>query len=126
MPACSAKRPCLTLAARRCKTFSLLPFIADSAAVPAKPSRKSILMIAILARRPLANEVFDFAVNRPMPFRRVKAKPEYSMRPQKATIWSQLSSGAFEKTTNLFGPFGELDAHGRRQVAVKLRALPHK
>ena len=96
------------MAARRYKTFSLLPLFADSAEEPVKPSWKKILMIAIMARRPLTNNVFNFAVIRPMPFRRVKAKPVYSMRPQKATIWNQLSNRAFEKATNLFGPLESL------------------
>jgi len=103
-PAYREKRPCLILVSRRYKTLSLRPFFADSAAEPVKPSWKNILMVALMARRPLTNQAFNSAVIRPMLFRSVKVKPVYSMRLQKATIWSQLSSGAFEKTTNLLGP----------------------
>ena len=104
MHAYGEKRPCLLSAARYCKTFSLLPFFADPAAEPVKPSWKNILMIAITARRPLANKSFNFAVIRPMLFHYAKVKPAYSMRPQKATIWSQPATGTFEKATNLSGP----------------------
>ena len=68
-----------------------------------RPPWKNILMIAIMARRPLSNTVFNFAVIQPMPFRCVKVKPEYSMRPHKATIWSQLANGTSEKTIKVFG-----------------------
>ena len=60
-------------------------------------------MTAIMARRPFANTAFNFAVIRPMLFRCVKVKPVYSMRPQKATIWSQPASGTFEKATKPCG-----------------------
>ena len=99
MHAYGEKRPCLLSAARYCKTFSLLPFFADPAAEPVKPSWKNILMIAIMARWPLANQAFNFAVIRPMPFRCAKVTPVSSMRPQKATIWSQPASGTVEKAT---------------------------
>jgi len=103
MPAYNEKRPCLLLAARRCKTFSLLTFFAASAAEPVKPSWKNILMIALMARRPLTNNAFNFAVTRPMLFRCAKVKPVYSMRPQKATVWSRPASRTFEKASKPFG-----------------------
>jgi len=43
-----------------------------------KPSWKNTLMIAIMARRPLASTVFNLAVTRPMLFHCVKVKPMYS------------------------------------------------
>ena len=60
MPTYSEKQPCLLLAARRYKTLSQLPFFADMAAGPVKPSWKNNLMIAIMAKRPLANKAFHF------------------------------------------------------------------
>ena len=62
-----------------------------------KPSWKNILVIAIMARRPPTNNAFNFAVIRLMLFRCAKMKPVYSMRLQKATIWSQPAIGNFEK-----------------------------
>ena len=70
---------------------------------PVRPSWKNILMIAIVARRPFANIAFNFAVIRPMLFHCVTAKPLFSMRPQKATIWNQPASGTLEKATKPFG-----------------------
>ena len=93
----------MILVARRYKTLSLRPFFANSAAEPAKPSWKDIMMIAIMARRPLTTKAFNSAVIRPMLFRCTKVKLVYSMRPQKATIWSQLASGTFEKATEPLG-----------------------
>ena len=43
-----------------------LPFFADTATEPVKPSWKDLLMIAIMARRPLTNNAFNFAVIWPM------------------------------------------------------------
>ena len=59
-------------------------------------------MIAIMAKRPLANTALNFAVIRPMLLRCMEVKPVYSMRPKKATIWSQPASGTFEKATETF------------------------
>ena len=56
-------------------------------------------MIAIMARRPLANKAFNFVVIRPMLFRCAKVKSVYSMGPQKAMIRSQPASGTLQKAT---------------------------
>jgi len=56
----------LALVARRCKTFSLLQFFANSVAGLVRPSWKDILKIARMARRPLANKAFNSEVIRPM------------------------------------------------------------
>ena len=103
--------PCLLLAARRCQKLSLLPLFAKSAAGLVKPSWKYIQMIAIMARRLLANKAYHFAVIRPMLLRCVevkvirpmvlccvKMKPALSMRPQGATIGSQPAGGTFQES----------------------------
>ena len=60
-------------------------------------------MIAMMARRPLANTAFNFAVIRPMLLCCVKVTPVHSMRPQKATIWIQPASGTLVRVTELLG-----------------------
>ena len=97
MHAYSEKRPYLLLAARRCKTFSQRPFSADSAAEPVKLSWKNILMRAIMARRPLANKAFNFAVIRLMLSRCAKVKPVDSMRPQKVRSGASQPAGPSRK-----------------------------
>ena len=95
--------PCSLLAAQHCEKLSLLPFFANSAAELVKPFWKNIQMIAIMARRLLANKAYYFAVIRPMLLRSVKVRPVYSIRLQKATIWSQPASGNLKEATKPFG-----------------------
>ena len=68
-----------------------------------KPSWENILMITIMARRPLTIKAFNFAVIRPMPFRHVKAKLAYPMRSQRATTWSLIIA-----SLKLPGPTGKI------------------
>ena len=58
-----------------------------------------------MPRASLAKEVFFI---RPMPFRCVRVRPVFSIRPQKATIWGKLVSRTFEKTAKPLGPSGNL------------------
>jgi len=62
---------------------------------------------------------------KPMLFRCVKVRPVFSMRPQKATIWSKPASRTFEKRQTI-RHVGELDAHRQRQKSDEVRALPHE
>ena len=111
MHAYREKRSRLILTALRRETISLLAFFANSSGPqptegrqqahpvpkgplrrvrverksprvePVKPSRRNILMISMMTRRPFANTAFDFAVIRLMLFRRVEVKPMFSEAP---------------------------------------------